>query len=265
MFLKVKGDDTYCYTGGKPFNASIPTAVFIHGAQQDHTVWALHAASFANHGFGVLAIDLPGHGRSKGNALTTIEAQAAWLLAALDAAGIQQAILIGHSMGSLIALESAHQAPQRIKKIALLGATFPMHVSEILLDAAKNDEQKAIDMINVWSHHVPFTSSPFAFLLNITRRIKEHFFKPPRVLYTDLLACNSYANGVLAAQSLRNPTLFIFGKQDKMTPLKATINLTNAVSNREIVVIENCGHAMMEEQPDAVLQALHSFLLPHEN
>ena len=116
MILNIDGFDAYCYTGGKPFDASLPTAVFLHGAQNDHSVWILQTRYFAHHGYGVLAVDLPGHGRSKGKALTSVEAMADWLLRVLDAAGVKQAALIGHSMGSLIALETSVRAPERVTK-----------------------------------------------------------------------------------------------------------------------------------------------------
>src|SRR3954470_12199089 len=106
MLLNVLGYEAYCYTGGKTFNPALPTAVFIHGAQNDHSVWALQTRYFAHHGFGVLAVDLPGHGRSAGAALASVEAMADWLLALLDAAGVERALLVGHSMGSLVALEA---------------------------------------------------------------------------------------------------------------------------------------------------------------
>ncbi len=111
--------------------------MFIHGAQNDHSVWVLQTRYFAHHGFGVLAVDLPGHGRSKGAPLTSVEAMADWLLALLDAAGVKQATLIGHSMGSLIALETAFRAPQRVARLALVGTAYPMKVSDTLLDASR--------------------------------------------------------------------------------------------------------------------------------
>ena len=142
MLLKIDGHDAYCYTGGKPFDAALPTVVFIHGAQNDHSVWILQTRYFAHHGFSVLAVDLPGHGRSQGPALKSVEAMADWLLRVLDAAGVQTASLVGHSMGSLIALETQAKAPARVAKLALVGTAYPMKVSDTLLNAALNDEQE---------------------------------------------------------------------------------------------------------------------------
>ena len=146
----VHGHPAYAYTGGKPFNAALPTAVFIHGAQNDHSVWVLQTRYFAHHGFSVLAVDLPGHGRSEGVPLESVEALSDLLLALLDAAGVSKAILIGHSMGSLIALEAAARAPEKTLAVALVGMAYPMKVSPALLDAARDREQDVIDMVNIW-------------------------------------------------------------------------------------------------------------------
>ena len=251
MLIKLHGDDVYCDSPGRQFDNALPTAVFIHGAQQDHSVWPLQNSCFMQDALALLSVDLPGHGRSKGTALTSIEDQARWLLALLDVLDVQQAILIGHSMGALIALEAAFAAPQRIMKLALLGAAFPMRVSDILLETAKQDEEKAGAMIYSWSH-----SSPALRTINDADRKS----KSPGVLHADLYACHRYANGLVAAASLHCPVLFILASQDKMTPLKATNALTDAVPHGKILFLENCGHAMMEEQPKAVLQALCSFV-----
>ncbi len=265
MLFNVHGHDAYCYTGGKPFNPALPTAVFIHGAQNDHSVWILQTRYFAHHGFGVLAVDLPGHGRSKGTALTSVEAMADWLLALLDAAGVQQATLIGHSMGSLIALETVSKAPARISKLALVGTAYPMKVSDALLDASKNDEQSAIGMVNIWSHttiaHKPSCPGPGFYVMNCSQRLMQRISRlnPTQVFHTDFSACNAYAHGETAAQLATCPTLFLLGKRDMMTPPEATATLTKAIPHSKMVQLENCGHALMAEQPDAVLEALFSF------
>ena len=164
MQFELDGRRAYAYTGGKPFNPALPTVVMVHGAQHDHSVWILQSRWLAHHGFSVLALDLPGHGRSAGPALTDIPAMADWVLRAQTAIGAHQSIVIGHSMGSLIALEAAGQAPQQVRGIGLIGTAFPMKVSDVLLNAARDDEERAFDMINRWSHarwiHRPGTPGP---------------------------------------------------------------------------------------------------------
>ncbi|MGZ3238426.1 MAG: alpha/beta fold hydrolase [Burkholderiaceae bacterium] len=265
MLVNIQGHDAYCYTGGKPFDATLPTAVFIHGAQHDHSVWILQTRYFAHHGFGVLAVDLPGHGRSKGAALTSVEAMADWLLAVLDAAGVQKATLIGHSMGSLIALETCAKVPLRVAKLALVGTAYPMSVSPALLDTAKNDEPTAIDMVNIWSHssiaQKPSSPGPGFNVMNGTQRLMQRISKinPDHVFYTDFSACNNYANGEASAKSVTCSTLFLSGKQDVMTPVKLTATLIKAIPHATVVKVENCGHNLMAEQPDAALDTLFTF------
>lgn len=264
MIYDVQGFEAYCYTGGKPFNPAQPTAVFIHGAQNDHSVWALQTRYFAHHGFNVLAVDLPGHGRSKGAALASVEAMAAWLVALLDAAGADRALLVGHSMGSLIALEASHQAPHRVSGLAMVGTTYPMKVSDALLESAKNDEPAAIDMVNIWSHTMT-AQNPACPLAGVSsmgtaRRLMQRMsaINPEHLFFTDFTACNSYANGEAAARAASCPVLFIFGSKDMMTPARSTKLLTSAVAQGKVVQVD-AGHQMMAEQPGAVLDALYSF------
>ncbi|MDE2430388.1 MAG: alpha/beta hydrolase [Burkholderiales bacterium] len=265
MLINLNGQDAYCYTGGKAFNQAQPTAVFIHGAQNDHSVWILQTRYFAHHGFNVLAVDLPGHGRSKGAALASVEQMADWLLALLDAAGVPQAMLIGHSMGSLIALETCAKAPQRVSKLAMVGTAYPMKVSDMLLNAARDEEQTAIDMVNIWSHtsiaQKPSCPGPGFYVMGGSQRLMQRISKvnPDKVFYTDFSACHAYSNGEIAAQAVACPTLFVLGKKDMMTPPKASALLSKAITGSQVSMIENCGHSLMAEQPDAVLQALYTF------
>jgi len=265
MILDVQGAQAYCYTGGKAFDAALPTVVFIHGAQNDHSVWALQTRYLAHHGFGVLAVDLPGHGRSKGAALTTVEAMATWLLGVLDAAGVATAVLAGHSMGSLIALEAAFQAPGRVARLALLGTTYPMKVADALLATARDDEPRAIDMVNIWSHssiaHQPSAPAPGFYVMNGARRLMQRMsaINPDQLFFTDFSACNNYANGMPAAASVACPTLFVFGSKDAMTPARSTKALTAAIAHGTIVTVD-AGHQMMAEAPDAVRDAMLAFV-----
>lgn len=261
-------DGAYCYTGGRTFDPALPTIVLIHGAQNDHSVWALQSRYFAHHGFGVLALDLPGHGRSSGPALDTVEAMADWLLALLDKAGVQRALLAGHSMGSLIALEAAFRAPQRVSALALLGSTYPMRVSEALLETSKNNEPAAIDMVNIFSHsslaQKPSCPGPGFWTMGMSQRLMQRMtaINPEHLFHTDFTACNVYANGEAAAASIACPALLVQGALDVMTPPKSARLLAAAIPHASTVVV-NAGHQMMAEQPDAVLDALYGFARRH--
>lgn len=251
----------YAYTGGKSFDAKLPTIVFLHGALHDHSVWTLAARWFAHHGYSALALDLPGHGRSSGPALESIEAMADWLLAVLDGAGVEQASLVGHSMGSLVALEAAARAPKRARHLVMVGTAYPMVVSPALLEAAANDPQAAIASVNTWSHSThaakPSYPGPGAWLhggnVALMRRMQRA--DPTTNLFlTDFGACNAYAGGIEAAARIACPTTIAVGRSDQMTTAKDAATIADALGTVPLAV--DAGHALMTEAPDAVLGAL---------
>lgn len=268
MILTVQGQPAYAYTGGKAFDAALPTAVFIHGAEHDHSVWALQSRYFAHHGFGVLAVDLPGHCRSSGPALTSVPAMADWLAALLDAAGVQRAFVAGHSMGSLIALDFAGRYPERATHLALLATAIPMTVSDTLLDAALNREPEAIGMVNEWSHSTlaakPSCPGPGFWLHGMNQRLMERVSArgEANLFHTDFSACNGYADGLARAAQVRCATRVVVGRRDAMTPPRAARALADALAQAGVpvdTVTLEAGHALMAEQPDATLDALFSF------
>jgi pimeloyl-ACP methyl ester carboxylesterase len=260
--VQVAGSDVYAYTGSRPFDAALPTIVFVHGAANDHSVWALQSRYFAHHGRNVLAVDLPGHGRSGGDALPSVEAIADWLPALLDAAGVPAAALIGHSLGALAVLAAAARQPARVTRIVLLGPAVPMPVSDVLLDAAKANDHVAYELINGWSHspgkQLGGSPVPGMWLMGSGMRLMER--TRPGVLYTDLAACHTYADGLIAAAAVRCPALLILGARDLMAPPKGAPALIAALADARVVTLPDCGHALMAEQPDAVLDALAAFL-----
>jgi pimeloyl-ACP methyl ester carboxylesterase len=260
--LNVSGRQAYAYTGGRPFDPALPCVMFIHGAENDHSVWALQSRYLAHHGRGVLAVDLPGHGRSEGPPLASVEAMADWAVALLNAAGAPKAALVGHSMGSLIALECAARHPLRITKIAMVGTAFPMRVSDELLTATRDDEPLAQDMVNLWSHssyaHYPSNPGPGFWVMGENLRLMQR--QNPGVMHADFAACNSYANGAAAATQVGCPVLLVLGKRDVMTPPRATKELVNALQDKRVVEIAGSGHALMAEKPDELLDALAAFV-----
>lgn len=262
MDLTVNGIKSYAYTGGRNFDPALPTVVFVHGAQCDHSVWILQTRYLAHHGFGVLALDLPGHGRSQGPALASIAELADWIAALLDAVGARQANLVGHSMGSLIALEFAARQPARIARIALLATAYPMKVSAELLEATKHNEPAAQDMVNIWSHlayaQYPNNPGPGFWVIGENLRLMQR--QKPGVMHVDFSACDAYTGGAAAAAKVQCPALFLIARRDAMTPARSARAFAATVKDARIVTIEGSGHNMMGEQPDAVLDALVAFL-----
>lgn len=268
MKLNVQGREAFAYTGGKPFDATRPVVVFVHGAMHDHSVWGLQSRSLAHHGFAVLAVDLPGHGQSAGPAPATVEAAAQWVIDLLDAAGAPRAALVGHSMGSLIALEAAARLGTRASHLVLVGTAFPMKVSPALIATAEEAPLKAIDMVNAFSHSTlaakPSAPAPGFWLHGanraLMRRLQARYAAQGHgnLFHQDFLACDRYARGLDAAAQVQCPARMILGAADQMTPPRAAETLASALRCDKVIL--PAGHSLMGEAPDGVLNGISSFL-----
>jgi pimeloyl-ACP methyl ester carboxylesterase len=258
MRLSVQGTKTFVATGGRAFDSALPAVIFLHGAGLDHSVWALLARAFAYHGCAVLAPDLPGHGRSAGTPLTTIAAIADWTAALAKAAGIGTARIIGHSMGSLAALETAARYPRLVSALGLIATAAAMTVSDELLDAARNNEHAAIDMVAIWGngYRAALGGSlvPGLWMLGEAERLLEG--SRPGVLFADLTACNDYDGALAAAAKVAVPSVVILGGRDLMTPLKSGKALAAAIPASRVTMLEGAGHLLMSERPEEVYAAL---------
>ena len=268
MYLTVNQAATYCYTGGKTFDAAKPTLIFIHGVLNDHSVWILQTRYLAHHGWNVLAIDLPGHCRSDGEPPATVEAAADFVLALMDAAGLAQATLIGHSFGSLVALEAAARAPERIRQLVLVGTAFPMKVSPALLESSLNEPMKALELVNVFSRATlappPSALGPGTWVYGASMALGRRVLASnPRVnlFHTGFKACDGYANGEAAMAQVTCPVLFVLGSADQMTPPKAAQGLIQHARHAKVVTLPG-GHHQMTETPEPMLAALTGFLKP---
>ena len=268
MLIDIDGRSAYAYTGGKRFDADQPCVVFVHGAQHDHSVWALQSRYLAHHGRAVLAVDLPGHGRSAGPALASVETMAGWTFALLRAMGLRKASLVGHSMGSLIALEAASRSIDDlvIESIALIATAYPMQVSDALLSATRDDESRAIEMISLWSldtMHGGYSQKPSApgpgFAVMTSGRQLMHR-QAAGVLHNDFVACNAYRRGAVAAAAVHCPSLFILGARDAMTAARSGRALAAMVDGAQVEEIAGVGHLVMAEAPDRTLDLLNDFL-----
>ena len=258
MNLQVNGKQAFAATGGRDFDSALPTVVLIHGAGFDHTAWALQSRWFAHNGFSVLAPDMPGHGRSEGPALRSIAEMADWIVALLGATKASKAHLIGHSMGSLIALETAARHPDNVSALSLIGTAAAMTVGPDLLKAAEANDQAAIDMVSIWglgfSAELGGSLAPGLWMHGGAQRTLQHC--APGVLHSDLAACNAYADALTSAAKVGVPTTVILGERDMMTPAKAGKALATAISNARTVVLAGAGHMMMSERPDELLAAI---------
>lgn len=265
MIYTVQGAPLYAYTGGKAFDPQKPTIVFIHGVLNDHSVWILQSRYFANHGWNVLAIDLPGHGRSGGKAPATVQSAAQSVMALLDVAGVSKAVLMGHSFGSLIALHAAAENPTRVSQLAMVGTAYPMRVSPALLEGSLNAPEKAIHMVNVFSHSTlappPSALGPGTWLLGGSKALMRRVLASnphENIFNIGFKACDQYDQGEVDIAKVTCPTLFLLGQKDQMTPVKAAQSLIQLTKNGQVAYV-NAGHQLMVEAPEETLKAMMAF------
>jgi len=248
----------YVQTAGHELDPVKPTVCFVHGAGMDHAVWTLFVRHFSRNGYNAIAPDLPGHGRSAGDALTSIEACSSWLLGLFDVLKLGPVGVAGHSMGSLITLQAAADGGERVSAIALLGFGYPMSVGAPLLEAAKANDRAAIDMMTIWGHDFAAQLGghqvPGLSIMNVTKRRFEA--ARPGVIHTDLNACHTYTGGEAAAAKIRCPVSLILGDRDRMTPLRGAREFAKQFARAGLEIIPGCGHGMMEEKPEQTHRAL---------
>jgi len=261
VIRQVDGRAAFAYTAAHELDPGKPSVVFVHGAGLDHSWFGLQSRYFGYHGWNALAVDLPGHGRSAGPPLPSVPDLADWIFGFLEKSEVQKVSIVGHSMGSLIALECAARRPEKVERIALLGTAFPMKVSEAFLDAARRNDTAAFDMSTIWGHapQVPLGGNPNPGMWMYGDTLARLARLAPGVLYTDLKACNDYAAGLESAARVQCPALFILGRRDVMTPPKSAAALAQAVKGARTALLPPSGHSLMAEAPDATLDALIEF------
>ena len=263
MNIQIDGKTiAYSNGSGHPSQHS-PLIIFLHGAGMDHSVWVMPARYFARHGYRVMAVDLPGHGRSDGPALDNIDEMADWVRALIEheSESPGETVLAGHSMGSLICMSLAARYPELVNKVLLLGTSAPMPVADVLLNAAQDNDHAAIDMANTWSHGqrsmMGASDNPGTSNLYMGERLLERVADD--VYFRDFTACNGFTTEHYP--SIETPTLIITGDEDKMTPPKAGMAVAGMLRNSHVTHLKGCGHSMLVEQPNQTLDAMAAFIL----
>jgi pimeloyl-ACP methyl ester carboxylesterase len=252
--LEVEGQPAFAYTAAHALDAAKPTMVFVHGAGLDHSWFGLQSRYFGYHGWNVLALDLPGHGRSAGSPIPTVGEMAEWVFKAVPS---KKFSIVGHSMGALVAVECAARRPERVERIALIGVAYPMKVGAEFLEAARRNDHTAYDMETIWGHaaQVPLAGNPNPGMWMYGDTLARLRRLAPGVLHNDLKACNEF----VFDGAVKCPALFILGRRDVMTPPRAAAELQKKCADARTVTIDPSGHSLMAETPDAVLDALIGF------
>ncbi len=228
--------------------------VLVHGAGLSAGCWQHQTEHFAD----ALAVDLPGHGRSTEPAMDSVTDYATWLGRYVRRTGPEPVILVGHSMGSLIALETAALNPDMVGGLVLISTSAEMRVHHDLLTAARNKDASAAAMVIKWSLPDRGHGRPKDWVLQISSDFMEA--AASGLMADDLTACDSYRDAVAMAERVRCPTLFLLAEKDIMTKPATAQPLAAAISDARIVVVEKVGHMLPLEKPDEVNEAISLFL-----
>lgn len=259
--IEVGGRPAAYHNGGGDHQSGLPTVVMLHAAGTDHTLWQQQARALAHHGYNVVVPDLPGHGQSEDAPnLETLEDYAQWVLHLLKALSVKNAIIVGHSMGSGIALALATLAPETVSAMALLSTRAQMVVnSELMADTRENPGRASafISAFGLGSRiHLGGSPLPGTALLQSVQALIDNC--PPAVLHRDFNASNRF-DGNAHAGKVRCPTLVVSGSEDRMTPPKYGRQLAQAIPGARFDILGGKGHMLPVEAPGEVRNLLLEF------
>lgn len=259
MIVIVDGHEAFVHTGGAELAPGGELVLLIHGAGNDHIIWRFATRRLAAAGWSVAAPDLPAHGGSSGTALESIEDMAAWCLRLATGLGFEEVAPVGHSMGSLIAMEMATQAPERVRRIGLVAPASQMRVHPELQQAADRMDRLAADLIVGWTHsgrsRFGHHDSAGMWMPAVNRRLLEHNAES---LGPDLVACVGW-DGAEAFTELAKDVLVVTSEHDRMIPARGARQLA-AEAGARVVEVRGGSHASVYDHPDEVIRPLMAWL-----
>ena len=260
MQTTVSGTSVFAHTGGADLQPGATTVMLLHGAGNDHTIWRFVTRRLAARGLSVVAPDLPGHSKSEGPALTSIVDMARWSVDLADTLAAGDLVLIGHSMGSLIAMEAATQAPARVVGVALFSPAPRMEVHQDLQSAADLHERAAADLIVGWTHsgrsRFGHHESPGMWMAGVNRRLLE---QNAGALPADLRATAAW-DGADAFAAVAPPTLIVVSERDRMVPARHGRQLHATLAHAQLVEVGGGSHASLYDHPEEVVGPLIAWL-----
>ncbi len=269
-FTEVDGATVHYQEFGKTGNN--PTLILLHGYTSSTYVWQTAAPMFAETGFHVVAVDLLGFGYSDKPAWFdyAIASQARMIERLMDRLGIGRATLVGSSYGGAVASTLALDYAERVEKL-------------VLVDAVINDEVKNNTILKLAA--IPVVGEIFSpFLLDSKRFLKHrmrgmlapsnhHLITKERVesIHRPLHAADAHrsvlatarcwdANRIEAdAHLINQPTLIVWGENDRVIPIRSGEKLYESILNSRFVVFKNCGHIPQEEMPENFVAVVGDF------
>jgi len=230
-----------------------PTVCFVHGTGGSSDVWTGQLDGLADLGH-ILALDLPGHGRSGGTIPKTIEDAAAVVAGFLDALGIERAVIGGHSMGGAIAQQFALSYRDRLAGLILIGTGARLRVLPRLLALLEANTGEGVDLLMSLAVGA---QAPLALRPALHRATADN---PPGVVLGDLRACDAF-DVMTRIGTVDAPALVICGADDQLTPPKYSRFLGEKIAGARVVVVPRAGHYVQAEKPRETTAAIREFLV----
>jgi pimeloyl-ACP methyl ester carboxylesterase len=242
-----------CWINNSDFDKHQQSLIFIHGSGSDHSLWSQQYAKLHKH-YNIVAVDLPGHGRSQGSGEDDVRTYCVWISKLLNVLHLKNSIVIGHSLGAAITLQFALSYPQDIKGIVVVGGGLKMPVNPFLLEFLKTNPVQAIELICKFS---------------LARENRPKFFDALKkslsvaninTLYGDLTACDK-VDLTKEVEKIAVPALVICGAEDKMMPPDLSRQIAENIDGAKLCLIEGAGHMVMIERQKKFNDILNEFAL----
>lgn len=252
-YFNIESSKIACWVNSSNFGAHEQSLIFIHGSGGDYSAWSHQYARLHKY-YNILAIDLPGHGRSKGSGESDVENYCLLVKKLLDSLPLKNIILVGHSLGAAITLQFALNYPQKIEGIVTVGGGMKMPVNPSIFDFLKTNPTESVELICKFSVAKENRAKFMAPLIKSLTHTRID------VLQGDLLACDKLdLTEELRKISLK--VLVICGVEDKMTPPEFSRQISEGISGAKLCLIEGAGHMVMMERPEEFNEALNKFAL----
>lgn len=224
--------------------------LFIHGAASSLDIWTSTLTGLTE--FHSIAIDLPGHGRSKPPGRRAIEQYALIIERFVVALNLENVVLVGHSMGSAIALTVAQRSLIQIRGLILFGASARMPVGDALLGGSLT----ALESVAAFIAGQGIVDAPTDQRESVMRQVLAC---GGTTTFGDFLACNRFDLRAKLS-TLDVPTLVIAGRLDRMTPLRFSESLVDGLPQAQLFTLEETGHFAMLERPESIKPLMANFL-----
>lgn len=232
---------------------SRPPVLLLHGAGGDHLSWPAEIRRLPE--ARVVALDLPGHGKSQGHGFQAVPDYARLVVKFVDALGVRRVVLVGHCMGGAVALRLAIDYPDYVAGAVLIASGARLPIAASILDNAANVSTLPLALQALQELSCGPQASP-AVRESSFRRLQA---ARQTLLHGDLLACDRFdASQELGA--VRTPVLVLCGTQDRLTPLSFSQALAQQIPGAALQTIEDAGHLLLLEQPGRLSKLVSVFL-----